>query len=155
MNAVPLAPRRLLAALLLPALAGLAACGGSDATSAPAPSSAAAAPSEVASPTPSPSPTVDVRSIELEAQGIGIDIGAWSVKHDFTFPADEKEFAKVPRRNPLPEGMEAGYERTSAKKFQVCVTQRVDGQPVGWAVYDSVGGTGKGAPGAPTEDFCP
>ncbi|SDU92994.1 hypothetical protein SAMN04488544_2136 [Microlunatus sagamiharensis] len=147
--------RRLLAALLLPALAALAACGGSDEPAADAAPSSAAAPSETAPPTPSPSPTVDVRSIEIEAQGIGIDVGAWSVKHDFRFPADEKEFAKVPRRNPLPEGMEAGYERTSAKKFQVCVTQRVDGQPVGWAVYDSVGGTGKGAAGAPTQDFCP
>ena len=58
-------------------------------------------------------------------------------------------------RNPLPEGSKAGYRRVSAKKFQVCVTASVGGDPAAWAIYDSVEGTGKGAAGAPTASFCP
>ena len=146
-------PRLLLAALLVPALA---ACGGtSSGTGGSAPSTAPAPSSAEATATPSPTPTVDVRSIEIEAQGVGIDVGQWSVDHDFTFPKDQAEFEKVKLSKPLPEGSKAGYRRDSAKKFEVCVTSSLGGAPAGWAVYDSVEGTGKGAAGAPTEDFCP
>ncbi len=146
-------PRLLLAALLLPTLA---ACGGADGSGSAAPSSADAVPSVAAtSPIPSAAPSVDVRSIELDAQGIGVDVGAWSVDHDFRFPADQAEFEKVKLRRPLPTGSKAGYKRFSAKKFQVCVTASAGGEPTGWAIFDSVAGTGNGAAGAPTADFCP
>lgn len=145
-------PRLLLVALLLPTLA---ACGAADDGDGAAAPSAAAPSSTAVTPTPSPTPTVDVRSIELDAQGMGVDVGAWSVDHDFAIPADQDEFEEVPFRNPLPEGSKAGYTKVGAKKFQVCVTSYVGGAPVGWAVYDSVEGTGKGAEGAPTADFCP
>ena len=150
---MPLLPRLLLTALLVP---GLAACGGADDKGVSGSSSSAAAPSSAkTSPMPSPTPTVDVRSIELDAQGIGIDVGAWSVDHDFKIPADQAEFDKVKFHTPLPEGSKAGYAKVSAKKFQVCVTSYVGSAPAGWAIYDSTEGTGKGAAGAPTADFCP
>ena len=155
MSPVPLAPRRLLAALLLPALAGLAACGGSDdPTSAAAPSSSAA-PSEAASPTPSPSPTVDVTLLGIESQSVGLSVAQWSIDHDFAIPADQAEFEEVKLSKPLSEGTKAGYRKVGGKKFEVCLTTYAGSAPAAWAIFESSTGRYTSAPGTPTEDFCP
>jgi len=158
-------PGAVVAGLTVIALAG---CGGNDSGKSAAESSVSSvssSPSTVGSgstPDPSADPSEDpsadsvATDIGLEAQAIGLDVEDYSVKHDFTVPANQAAFkANVKYAHDLKPGSKVGYRAVGKKSFQVCVTHYADGQPSEWSVFDGKTGLPKSGTGMPTADFCP
>lgn len=151
---LPTATRALSAIALVAAIGATASgCGGSNDSSSTPPTKAAAPTTPAA---PSTTNTVDPGLTETEAQAVGLDVADYAVKHDFTDPASQQEFAaKVKFAKDLHPGSKAGYEVVGAKHFRVCVTDYSAGKPAAWAIYDSVSGAAHGAAGTPTNKLCP
>jgi len=150
----------------------LAGCGGndssdtsSDPTTSSNMSSASSSPTASTSDTAATSstdPSVDssgdsvATNVGLEAQAIGLDVADYTVKHDFTVPANQAAFkANVKYAHDLKPGSKVGYQAVGKNNFQVCVTHYVGSQPSEWSIFDGKTGLPKSGSGAPTAEFCP